>query len=112
MKHVIALALVGLSATAPASPRAGAFTLVNGASAPLNEIAVRRFGTRQWQTVSPAAAPGARQSVTFSDPDCSFDIQAKLDGSGEVVWTGVNLCELKTGILNRNESGQIWVDYD
>ncbi len=109
MKHVFALALIAIAA--PATAGAGAFTLVNGASVPLSEIAVRRFGTQQWQTVSPAAAPGARQSVTLSDPDCSFEIRANVNGSG-VVWTGVNLCEVKTVILNRNESGEIWVDYD
>jgi hypothetical protein len=112
MNYVAALAVIALATAAPANAGAGAFTLVNGATSPLKEIAIRRFGTQQWQAVSPAAAPGARQSVTFSDPDCSFDIQAKLDGSGEVVWTGVNLCEVKTVILNRNESGEIWVDYD
>ena len=112
MKHVSAFALLALALAAPASAGAGGFTLVNGVSTPLKEIAIRRFGTQEWKKVSPAAAPGAKQSVNFSDPDCSFDIQAKVDGSGDVVWTGVNLCEVKTVTLNRSESGEIWVDYD
>ena len=29
-----------------------------------------------------------------------------------VVWSGVNLCEVKAVILNRNASGAVWVDYE
>ena len=55
---------------------------------------------------------GGRGSVDFKDPDCAFDIQATLQGAGTVVWSGVNLCEVKAVILNRNASGALWVDYE
>ena len=57
-----------------------------------------------------ARRPGG--AIDFKDPDCAFDIQATLQGVGTVVWPGVNLCEVKAVILNRNASGALWVDYE
>jgi hypothetical protein len=67
---------------------------------------------KDWKDLGSAPSPGARGSIKFTDPDCAFDIQATLQGIGTVVWSGVNLCEVKAVILNRNASGAIWVDYE
>ena len=111
MKHILAFALAAFCA-APAVAGAGGFTLVNGAGAGLKDVSIRRFGTEDWKALAASPAPGARQSVSFSDPDCAFDIRARLDGAGTVVWTGINLCEVKSVTLNRSPSGQLWVDYE
>ena len=50
--------------------------------------------------------------MTFSDPDCAFDIRATVSGAGPVTWAGVNLCDVKSVILNRDASIGAWVDYD
>ena len=50
--------------------------------------------------------------VKFADPDCAFDIQAKVPGAGPVTWAGVNLCAVKSVTLNRDGSAGAWVDYD
>ena len=76
-------------------------------------------GARLLDSVKPAPtpalagtpSPGARQHIDFSDPDCAFDIQAKLAGGATAVWRGVNLCEVSAVVLNRNASGATWVDY-
>lgn len=112
MRHLLAFALLTLSSATPSIAGAGAFTIVNGAGTALKDVTIRRFGTQQWQALGASPSPGARQAVNFSDPDCSFDIQATLDGNGSVVWRGVNLCEVKSVTLNRNAAGELWVDYD
>jgi hypothetical protein len=50
--------------------------------------------------------------MRFSDPDCAFDIRATVAGAGPVTWAGVNLCDVKSVILNRDGSTGAWVDYD
>jgi hypothetical protein len=90
---------------------AGAFTLVNGAGAKIESLSIRRFGTDAWKPLAGSPSPGARQHVDFSDPDCAFDIQAKLAGGATAVWSGVNLCEVSAVVLNRNAGGATWVDY-
>ena len=35
-----------------------------------------------------------------------------LPGVGQVIWTGVNLCDVKRVALHRDSSGRHWVDYD
>lgn len=112
MRLLSAFALLTLSTATPALAGAGAFTIVNGAGTGMKDVTIRRFGTQDWRALGAAPSPGARQAVSFSDPDCSFDIQATLDGSGSVVWSGVNLCEVKSVTLNRNATGELWVDYD
>ena len=112
MRFLSAFALLAMSTATPSLAGAGAFTIVNGAGTGLKDVTIRRFGTQQWHALGASPAPGARQAVTFSDPDCSFDIQATLDGNGTAVWSGVNLCEVKSVTLNRNASGELWVDYD
>ena len=91
---------------------AGPFTIVNGAGAKIESLQIRRTGTQAWKAFAGSPSAGARQKVAFSDPDCAFDIQATLQGVGTVVWTGVNLCEVKTVVLNRNATGALWVDYE
>jgi hypothetical protein len=111
--------LVPLAATALAlasapslAQGAGGFSIVNATGLNMTGMTIRRYGTQDWRPLGNAPSPGARAAVEFSDPDCAFDIQATLQGAGTVVWTGVNLCEAKTVILNRNASGQLWVDYE
>ena len=105
-------ALLFLSLPAPALAGAGNFTLVNGAGADMSGVAIRRTGSADWKDLSVAPKAGAKGAVTFTDPDCAFDIRARLAGGGETVWSGVNLCETSAVTLNRNESGSAWADYE
>lgn len=113
MKRFLILALTLVAAmAAPALADASSFTLVNATAANMTSVSIRRAGTNSWKPLGVAPAAGAQGAVQFSDPDCAFDIEATLAGSGKAVWSGVNLCEAKIVRLNRNESGAVWVDYD
>jgi hypothetical protein len=96
----------------PAAAGPSGFSVVNNTGLNMTGLTIRRYGTTDWKQLGSAPSPGARTSVGFSDPDCAFDIQATLQGVGTVVWSGVNLCEVKAVILNRNASGALWVDYE
>ena len=106
-----AAALLAL-APGTASAGAGSFVIVNSTGHDIAKLAIRRFGTNQWQPLSAAPRAGARGAVSFDDADCAFDIQANLSGGITAVWSGVNLCEAKAVTLNRSDSGALWVDYD
>ena len=109
------LALLGLlAATASSAFAAGAsnFTLVNGTGAGLAELSIRRAGSPEWKALGTAPSAGARSTMTFSDPDCAFDIRATVAGSGPVTWAGINLCGAKSVTLNHDGSAGAWVDYD
>lgn len=109
MKRTILTLVAAACAAAPAVPAlAGAsnFKLVNGTSGGMSEVAIRRAGTSDWK---PLGAPGP---VQFSDPDCAFDIRATVAGSGPVTWAGINLCDVKSVTLKRDETAGAWVDYD
>lgn len=110
-KRLFLAATAALFASAPALAQAGNFTLVNAAGADMADVQIRRFGAAEWKPLSAAPRAGARSIVQFSDPDCAFDIRAKVGGT-TATWSGVNLCEVKSVTLNRNESGALWVDYD
>jgi hypothetical protein len=97
---------------APASAGAGDFSVVNNTGLNMQALTIRRYGTKDWKALGAAPSPGGRGSIRFADPDCAFDIQATLQGVGTVVWSGVNLCEVRAVILNRNASGALWVDYE
>jgi hypothetical protein len=114
MKRLFAFAVASALAALPAPALAGAsaFSVVNATGANMTNLTIRRYGTQGWKPLGSAPSPGGRGSVQFSDPDCAFDIQATLQGAGTVVWSGVNLCEVKAVILNRNASGALWVDYE
>ena len=114
MKRLFAglLAPVLLALPAPASAGANGFSVVNATGLNMTGLTIRRYGTEGWKALGSAPSPGGRGPVQFTDPDCAFDIQATLQGVGTVVWSGVNLCEVKTVILNRNASGALWVDYE
>ncbi len=73
--------------TVPATAGPSGFSIVNATGLNMNGLTIRRFGS--------APSPGARSSLQFSDADCLFDIQASLHGVGTVLWSGVNLCEVK-----------------
>ena len=114
MRWLLAFLTAVLTAAAPVPAKAGAggFSVVNNTGLNMQALTIRRFGTKDWKPLGSAPSPGARGSVQFADPDCAFDIQATLQGVGTVVWSGVNLCEVKAVILNRNASGALWVDYE
>lgn len=111
MKKLVLFAAL-LSCAAPALAGASNFTLVNGTGGSLAELSIRRAGTQDWKPLGSAPAAGARGPVTFSDPDCAFDLRANVPGSGSVTWAGVNLCDVKSVVLNRDQSAGAWVDYD
>jgi hypothetical protein len=102
---------VALMLSAPAFAGASNFTLVNGTGSGLAQLSIRRAGTQDWKPLGAAPADGARDSVTFKDPDCAFDLRANVAGS-PVTWTGVNLCDVKSVTLKRDSSAGAWVDYD
>ena len=110
LKRLALLLALSTSATvayADASP----FTLVNQTGAALSGVSIRRSGTEDWKPLAAAPAPGAGAQVNFSNPDCAFDIRANVAGAGAVTWTGVNLCDVKSVILNRDAAAGAWVDY-
>ena len=114
MKTLLSVALSATLLLAPAPLLAGAsgFALVNNTNAALSGVEVRRTGSAEWRPLAPGLSVGARTSISFSDPDCAFDLKARLAGDGEATWRGVNLCEVKSVTLNRGASGETWVDYD
>jgi len=108
----LALAALIVACGSPALAGASNFTLVNGTGGALAELSIARSGTREWKPLGAAPAAGARLPVSFSDPDCAFDIRANVAGSGPVTWAGINLCDVKSVTLKRDESAGAWVDYD
>jgi len=111
MKKALVLALL-LIPTSPALARGvSSFTLVNGTSGALSDVSIRRAGTNDWKPLGAAPAAGARGAVQFSDPDCAFDIRANV-GGGSVTWAGINLCDVKSVVLKKDENAGAWVDYD
>jgi hypothetical protein len=111
MKRLAILAVL-LGSGSPAFAGASGVTLVNGTDGALSNVSIRRAGTSDWKPLAAAPAPGARGSVQFNDPDCAFDIRATVGGSGPLTWTGVNLCDVKSVTLNRDQAAGAWVDYD
>ena len=107
---VLALTLALVPAPVFAGP--DGFSIVNATGLNMTGLTIRKFPKGDWSNLGTAPSPGARGSVKFASPDCAFDIQATLQGVGTVVWTGVNLCEVKTVVLNRNARGALWVDYE
>jgi hypothetical protein len=113
MRKIAIAALLALTAVpVHAGPGASNFVLVNGTPVALVDLSIRRAGTEEWKTLGAAPSPGARSSITFSNPDCAFDIRATVPGAGPVTWTGVNLCGAKSVVLQRDAAAGAWVDYD
>lgn len=108
---VLLAAATSAASSSAFAAAADSFTLVNGADVKIDALSIRRFGTEAWKPLAGSPSPGAKQRIAFSDPDCAFDIQARLAGGAIAVWSGVNLCEVNAVVLNRNESGATWVDY-
>ena len=113
MKRFLAL-LLALAMSAPAHAFAGAgnFTVVNKTGTNITSLEIRRVGTSAWQPLGGSPSSGARLAVAFANPDCAFDIRAKLADGGSATFTGVNLCDVSAVILNRGPTGALWVDYD
>jgi hypothetical protein len=114
MKRLIALLLALAAAWTPAHARAGAgnFTLVNRTGANISSLMIRRVGTSAWQPMGGNPAAGSRVAVAFANPDCAFDVQARLADGTTATFNGVNLCDVTTVTLNRGPTGALWVDYD
>ena len=108
----VATFVATLATASAAVAGASNFTLVNGTPVALSDLSIRRAGTQDWKPLANAPAAGARAPVNFKDPDCAFDIRAKVPGMGDVTWAGVNLCDVKSVTLKRDESAGAWVDYD
>ena len=110
-KVALVVLLMTSGSAALAGPGASGFTLVNGTAGPFAEVSIRRAGTDEWKPLSTSPSAGARASVQFKDPDCAFDIRAKVAGS-PVTWAGVNLCDVKSVTLKKDDNAGAWVDYD
>lgn len=111
MKTFVFAALL-LMVGSPAIAGASGFVLVNSTGGSLSELSIRRAGTADWKALGNAPAAGSRGPISFKDPDCAFDIRANVPGTGPVTWSGVNLCDVKSVILNRDATVGAWVDYD
>jgi hypothetical protein len=111
MKRLSFVALA-LAVSAPALADTSGFVLINGTGASVGELQIRRAGTQEWRRLANAPAAGARGNIDFKDPDCAFDLQASIPGSGPVTWAGVNLCDVKSVVLKRDSKAGAWVDYD
>src|SRR5687768_14450317 len=113
MKRFFAPLLAAAMLAQPAAAFAGAgnFTLVNKTGANISSLQIRRVGTSAWQPLGGNPAMGSRTAVAFTDPDCAFDIQARLADGKSATFTGVNLCDVTVVTLNRGQNGQLWVDY-
>lgn len=103
---------IGLSPPALAISGASSFAVVNAVGADISGLAIRRVGSAQWRPLGVSAPTGKAAAVSFSDPDCAFDLRATLAGGATVTWAGVNLCDVKLVTLRRNAAGFAWVDYD
>ena len=112
MKRVVLATILTLSAWPALAAGAGNFTLVNGTGGALQQLSIRRAGTQDWKELGTAPSAGGRSSMSFSDPDCAFDIRANVPGAGPITWAGINLCGAKSVTLNRDGSAGAWVDYD
>jgi len=110
-KLAIALLLATCSAPSFAGQGASSFTLVNGTTAALGQVSIRRAGTSDWKPLGASPSAGAKSAIQFKDPDCAFDIRANVAGSA-VTWAGVNLCDVKSVTLRKDDSAGAWVDYD
>ncbi len=110
MKYGLATLL--LVASSPVLAGASAFVLVNGTGVDLSKLSIRRSGTQDWKPLGDAPAANTRGLVSFKDPDCAFDLRANLKGSGPVTWAEVNLCDVKSVTLKRDQTAGAWVDYD
>jgi hypothetical protein len=108
----LALGTLLLITSSPVVAGASNFTLVNQTGGPLENVAITRSGTTDWKPLNASPAAGARAPVSFTNPDCAFDIRANVAGSGPVTWAGVNLCDVKSVVLKRDDSAGAWVDYD
>lgn len=114
MKSFLPVAAAFAAAVFPSPLLAGAssFVLVNQTGSALADVSVRRTGTAEWRGIGGAVSAGGKSNVAFSDPDCAFDVKARLAGDGEATWGGVNLCEVSIVTLRRDAAGRTWVDYD
>ena len=101
-----------LASASAAVAGASNFTIVNGTTGGLSDLSIRRAGTQDWKPLGSAPSAGARGPISFKDQDCAFDIRANVPGSGPVTWAGVNLCDVKSVVLKRDQSTGAWVDYD
>ena len=109
---LLVAAAIGLLLPAPVFAGASSFSIVNAVGADISTLAIRRVGSGQWQPLGTTAPTGKAAAVTFSDPDCAFDLRATLANGATVTWTGVNLCDVKLVTLRRSAAGLAWVDYD
>ena len=114
MGKLVASVLI-VAAALTAAPAASAPTnieVVNNSGAALRDLALRRVGDKAWRPLGVVTAAGSSARVTFDESDCAYDLRATVPGAGEVVWSGVNLCDVKRVTLHRDLSGRRWVDYD
>ena len=109
MRNRALAALLALSASPALAAGASNFTLINGTDGALGALSIRRAGTQDWKPLGSGPSAGARGSISFSDPDCAFDIRAN---GANVTWAGVNLCDVKSVTLRRDAGAGAWVDYD
>ena len=109
LKILLGAALAATLFPGAAIAQATDFTLINGTGKALGNLSIRRTGSAEWRPLGAAPAPDGSQAVAFDDPDCAFDIRATSAG-GEIVWSGVNLCEVSAVTL-REAGGTPYAEY-
>ena len=114
MNNVVAklLILAALGLAAPAASAGKSIAIENNTGTALRQLALRRVGDVAWRSLAVVAAAGSSARVDFDEKDCAYDLRATISGVGQIVWSRVNLCDVKRVTLNRDPSGRHWVDYD
>ena len=106
------LILTSLGLASPAASAGKSIAIENNTGTALRELALRRVGARAWRPLAVITAMGSTARVDFEEQDCAYDLRATITGVGQIVWSGVNLCDVKRVTLHRDPSGRHWVDYD
>ena len=88
------------------------FTLVNSTGATIREVYLSPAKAKNWgndRLGEGDMANGKSRLIKFSDAaNCVQDLQVVFDdGSGEVVWDNLNLCEINKLTLKYNRSTKV-----
>ena len=105
-------AILALMIVASPASAATNFLLINGTDGAVGGISIRRAGSDGWKPLGPSPGAGARAQISFDDPECAFDLRAEIPGAGQITWSRVNLCDVKSVTLKRDSAAGAWIDYD
>ena len=110
-KVLTALSLLALASPAWAGPGAGNFNLVNGTSGALGTVSISRTGAKSGSRLVQFRPQALLRPYNSRIPIAPLTSARKVGGKA-VTWAGVNLCDVKSVTLKRDDSAGAWVDYD